>query len=232
LILPHTFDEKNHVYQVPGHFVLSTSDIISLNGLSDYGAIPKATLDHASWRGTQLHKAIQFFEEDAEAPEMPEEVEPYFRGYLKFKIDYDFEPIGALEKQIVYVHSGTEQPVGCTIDLRGLVKGHPYILDAKTTAPWPVDSQCKDKKRKCLAWRLQVASYSEATDVDMEWLLRASNAVPDCTGKVGKGIVQVTKDGNYEFHDFSRAVDDDLLWDGAVRLAMAKLANGYQLERR
>ena len=42
----------------------------------------------------------------------------------------------------------------------------------------------------------------------------------------------MNKEGGYEFHDFSGAIDDDLLWDGCVRLAMAKLANGYQLERR
>lgn len=227
MILEHTFDEESHVYQVPGQFVLSTSDIISMNGMADYAAIPKAVLDHASWRGTQLHKAIQFFEEDAEAPDMPAEVEPYFRGYLKFKIDHDFEPIGALEKQIVYQHSGTEQAVGCTIDLRGLVKGQPYILDAKTTAKM----YGKAMKQKCLAWRLQLASYMEATDVDIQWLLAASNAVPTAK-KTGKAIVQVNKEGGYDFHDFSGAVDDDLLWDGCVRLAMAKLANGFQLERR
>lgn len=227
MILPHTFDEEKHLYQVLGQFVLSTSDIITLNGLADYNGIPSQVLAHASWRGTQLHKAIQFFEEDAEAPEMPAEVEPYFRGYLKFKIDYDFEPIGELEKQLVYVHEGTEQAVGCTIDLRGLVKGHPYILDAKTTAKM----YGKAMKQKCLAWRLQVASYSEATDADLAWLLKASNA-SEAKGKVGKGIVQVNKEGGYEFHDFSGALNDDMLWDSAVRLAMAKLANGYQLERR
>lgn len=223
MILEHTFDEELHLYKVPGQFVLSTSDIISLNGLSDYNGIPSQVLAHASWRGTQLHKAIQFFEEDAEAPSMPEEVEPYFRGYLKFKIDYDFEPIGVLEKQLVYVHEGTEQPVGCTIDLRGLVKGHPYILDAKTTAKM----YGKAMKQKCLAWRLQVASYSEATQFDQDWFQN----LPAFDGAMGKGIVQVNKEGGYEFHDFS-AVDDSLAWDGAVRLAMLKLANGFQLERR
>jgi hypothetical protein len=224
MILSHTFNEEDHIYQVPGQFVLSTSDIITLNGLADYGGIPKQVLAHDSWRGTQLHKAIQFFEEDAEAPDMPDEVEPYFRGYLKFKIDHDFEPIGALEKQIVYVHSGTEQPVGCTIDLRGLVKGQPYILDAKTTAKM----YGKAMKQKCLAWRLQLASYQEATNCDNDWYQR----LPPFEGaNVGKAIVQVNKEGDYEFHDFSGAVDDDLLWDGCVRLAMAKLANGFQLER-
>ena len=228
MILEHTFEEETHIYKVPGQIVLSTSDVISLNGLSDYGAIPKATLDHASWRGTQLHKAIQYFEEDNEVPEMPDEVFPYFRGYLKFRADYDFEPIGELEKQIVYVHEGTEQPIGCTIDLRGMVKGQPYILDAKTAAGWPKDSVCVAKRRKLLAWRLQLASYMEATCFDRSWLA----AIPEsCSAPIGKAIVHVNKDAGYEFHEMS-SFDDSFLWDGAVRMAVAKLAAGFQVERR
>lgn len=230
VILAHTFEEETHTYRVPGQFVLSTSDIISLNGLADYRSIPKAVLDHASWRGKQLHLAIQFFEEDNDVPEMPAEVIPYFQGYCKFKIDYDFEPVGEIEKEMVYVHPGTEQAVGCTIDLRGTVKGKPFILDAKTSAK----QSGKAKAQKLLAWRLQLSSYKEGTDMDYPWWkliadlgLDTSDASP-----AGKGIVQVNKEGGYEFHDFSRAVDDDMLWDSAVRLAMAKLANGYQLERR
>lgn len=226
VILAHTFEEETHTYRVPGQFVLSTSGIISLNGLADYGSIPKAVLDHASWRGTQLHLAIRYFEEDNDVPDMPEEVLPYFQGYCKFKIDHDFEPIGDMEKQMVYVHPGTEQAVGCTIDLRGLVKGQPFILDAKTSAR----QYGKAKAQKLLAWRLQLASYVEATDEDRDWWMEMRKSTDD-PSELRKGIVQVNKDGGYDFHDFS-TIDDSLLWDSAVRLAMAKLANGYQLERR
>lgn len=222
MILAHTFDEENHVYRVPGRFVLATSDIISLNGLSDYNGIPSAVLEHASWRGTQLHRAIQFFEEDSAVPDMPDEVIPYFQGYCKFRIDYDFEPIGEMEKQLVYEHDGTEQAVGCTIDLRGWVKGKPYICDAKTSAK----QYGKAKAQKLLAWRMQTQSYFCATSYDERWW-----AMCDSKDACGRGIIQVNKEGGYEFHDFG-SVDDSLAWDGCVRLAMMKLANGFQLERR
>jgi len=225
VILPHTFDEELHVYTVDGQYVLSTSDIISLNGLADYGSIPKAVLDHASWRGTELHKAIEYYELDGAVESMPEEVEPYFEGYIKFKKDYDFEPIGELEKQIVYQHEGTEQAVGCTIDLRGLVKGQPYILDAKTTAKM----YGKALRSKCLAWRLQLSSYSEATDCDWEWWKLTGGV--DVHDPAGKGIVQVNREGGYTFHDFSQT-DDSHLWDSAVRMAVAKLSAGFQIDRR
>ncbi len=222
MILTHTFDEESHVYKVDGQFVLSTSDIISLNGLADYGQIPTVVLDHASWRGTQLHRAIQFFEEDSEVPLMPDEVLPYFRGYCLFRSKYDFEPLGDLEKQIVYLHDGTEQAVGCTIDLRGMVNGVPYILDIKTSAK----QYGKAKAQKLLAWRMQTQSYVCATALDEDWW-RLCGSVKACH----RGIVQVGKEASFEFHDFA-TLDDSLAWDGAVRLAMLKLANGFQLERR
>jgi hypothetical protein len=222
MILQHSFDEEAHVYKVPGQFVLATSDIIYMNGLANYDAIPSGILAHASWRGTQLHKAIQFFEEDNEVPDMPDEVVPYFRGYCLFRSKFDFEPLGALEKQIVYEHDGTGQAVGCTIDLRGLLRGVPYICDAKTSAK----QYGKAKAQKLLAWRMQTQSYLCATELDEPWWeMCGSKQV------CGRGIIQVAKDASFEFHDFS-TVDDQLLWDGCVRLAMAKLGNGFQLERR
>jgi len=225
MILEHTFDEEAHLYKVDGQFVLSTSDVITLNGLNNFDAVPKQVLEHASWRGTELHRAIQFFEEDAEVPDMPDEVVPYFEGYLKFKIAYEFDPIGEMEKQIVYVHEGTEQAVGCTIDLRGLVKGQPYILDAKTTAKM----YGKALSSKCLAWRLQLASYSEATSEDIGWWSMGAEQMPQVAA--GKGIVQVNREGGYTFHDFSQT-DDSHLWDSAVRMAVAKLSAGFQIDRR
>lgn len=222
MILPHEFDSENHVYRVPGRFVLATSDILSINGLSDYSGIPPAVLAHASWRGTQLHLAIQYFEEDGEVPDMPDEVVPYFRGYCKFRNEYEFEPVGGMETQIVYEHDGTEQAVGCTIDLRGLVRGVPYIIDAKSTAK----QYGKAKAQKLCAWRMQTQSYYCATEFDEQWHeLHGTSEAP------ARGIVQVSKEGTYEFHDF-RAFDDTHAWDSCVRLAMLKLSNGFQLERR
>jgi len=222
MILPHQFDEATHTYRVPERFVLATSDIISLNGLSNYGGIPSAVLEHASWRGTQLHRAIQFFEEDSAVPDMPDEVVPYFQGYCKFRTDYEFEPIGEMEKQIVYEHDGTEQAVGCTIDLRGYVKGKPYICDAKTSAK----QYGKAKSQKLLAWRMQTQSYFCATSFDEKWW-----ELCDSKESCGRGIIQVNKEGGYDFHDFG-SLDDTHLWDSCVRMAVAKLSSGFQMERR
>lgn len=222
MIMPHTFDEDNHLYKVPGHFVLSTSDILTLNGLSNFDGVPRQVLDHASWRGTQLHKAIQFFEEDNDVPEMPDEVVPYFRGYCQFRNKYSFEPVGTVERQIVYEHDGTGQLVGCTIDLRGMLNGVPYILDAKSSGK----QSGKAKAKKLLAWRMQTQSYHCATAFDEPWF-----ALTGTKESPRRGIIHVNKEGSHEFYDFG-ALDDSLAWDGCVRIAMLKMANGFQLERR
>jgi hypothetical protein len=71
MILTHEFDCETHTYRVPGYFVLGTSDVISLNSFAEYGQIPKAVLENASLRGSEVHQAIEWFETDAEPPDMP-----------------------------------------------------------------------------------------------------------------------------------------------------------------
>jgi hypothetical protein len=239
MILPHTFREESHEYLVDGYFVLSTSSILSLNGFTSYEGIPKPVLDHASWRGIQTHKAIEYCEKAVRQGEPVnkaasavwqqltgplEEIKPFFKGYLKFRHEYEFEPIGELERGIVYLHD--ETAVGCTIDFRGKLHGKGFqgktmIGDCKTTAK----QSGMAKKQKALAWRLQTQSYLEASHFDEEWLKEAS---PD---SIGRFIVNPDKEGNYTFYDFS-GMDDEIFWDSSVRLAALKLSNGHKLEAR
>ncbi len=217
-MIPFTFDEENHLYKVEGQYVLSTSDIIGLCGLCDYDRVPSGVLDHASWRGTQLHRAVELFEGGSlDMSSLPDEVAPYFAGYCAFAGDTNFEMESA-EARLVYQHEGTDQLVGCTIDLRGRVGGRLYVLDIKTSAK----QYGKAKAQTSLRWRLQLQSYIEATAAEMEEM--------ELMPIENKAIVQVAKDGSYAFHDFP--IDDSHLWDAAVRLSQAKLANGFTVVRR
>jgi len=240
VILPHTFDEANHVYKVDGYFVLSTSDVKTLNGLEDYGQIPSSVLAHASWRGTQLHRAVQYVEEGiyqgASLKEAAkdvlsqlvgplEEVKPHFMGYLKCRVEYDLEPIHPMEKQIVYLHD--ETAIGCTIDMRCRIHGKGYqgvpaIGDLKTTSR----QYGKALAQKKLAWRLQTQSYKEATQYD-EHFWNQIGSSDNCS----RFICQTNKEGGYDFHCF-RSYEDSENWSAAVRVAAIKLANGYKLEGR
>lgn len=241
MILAHTFEPESHIYKVDGYFVLSTSDVKSLNGLEDYGQIPSAVLDHASWRGTQLHRAVQFFEEaihdGARLQESAkavisqlvgpmEEVKPHFIGYLKCRQDYDLEPIPPMEKQIVYLHD--ETAIGCTIDLRCRIhgkgyQGTPAIGDLKTTSK----QYGKALAQKKLAWRLQTQSYKEATQYDEEFWSNCGETSENCS----RFICQTNKESGYDFHCFREFEDSDN-WSAAVHVAAMKLANGHKLEGR
>jgi PD-(D/E)XK nuclease superfamily len=225
MLINHTFDEETHTYRAPGWYVLSTSDIISLNGLAEYGQIPKAVLENASERGTAVHKAIEYFETDSEPPEMSEEIDGYFKGWLKFRLEHSFEPIGQMEKTFVYSYGEKDCAIGATIDARGLVDGKPYVLDIKTTSK----QYGKALKQKQLAWRMQLTSYSVATEEDEAWWHKAN--MLSGSKPLGRAIVQLSKDGNFTLHDFT-AIEDEMCWISAVCVAQTKLANGFEVNRR
>jgi hypothetical protein len=244
MLLTHTFSEEGHEYLADGYYVLSTSSVLSLNGLTNYEGIPTQVLAHASWRGTETHRAIEYMEDAVRQGEPLEsaaravwsqlvgeleEIRPYLRGYLKFRQEYEFEPIGNLEQTLVYLHD--ETAIGCTIDFRGRIHGKGFagrtmIGDAKTCAK----QYGMAKKQKMLAWRMQTQSYWEASMYDREWL---ESCYRDgiATESVGRFIVNPNKEGGYEFFDFS-SIDDGLFWDSCVRLAALKLSNGHKQKEK
>ena len=217
--IPFTLDKETHTYKVDGQYVLATSDVISMNGLSNMGAVPQKVLDHASWRGDQLHKAVELFEQGTLDVDhwVDDEIAPYLTAYMKFRNDFDFEPIPPYEKSIVYQHQGTEFLIGATIDLRGLVKGVPCVVDLKSCFQYTGAA----KKQLHLRWRLQTQSYIEADEEFIE-----SVGAP-----LGKMVIHCHKDATYTPYDFS-AIDDSPNWDSAIRLAMLKLGNGYKMPEK
>lgn len=239
MILEHTFVEETHQYLVEGFFVLSTSSILSLCGFTNYEGIPKPVLDHASWRGKQTHLAVEYLEKAVRAGESVqkaaaavwsqlvgplEEIKPFLKGYLKFRHEYEYEPVGELEKGICYLHD--EVAVGCHIDTRGRIHGKGFqgrvaIGDVKTAAK----NYGQAMKQKLLAYRLQLQSYKEASHFDEEWL---KEVTPD---SIGRFIVNPDKEGNYNFYDFS-SMDDEIFWDSSVRIAALKLAHGHKIEAK
>lgn len=220
-MIPFTFDEATHVYKVEGQYCLSTSDIIHLAGLSEYGSVPSKVLENARNRGTSLHKAIHYFEEgDLDFDSLPENVQPYLRAYMKFRVEREFEPIPPQEHAIVYEHENTGQLIGCTLDLRGTVGGKLYIVDPKTTYP----NSGAAKKQTHLKWRMQLQSYWEATMVDEPFWEAASD------GPIARAILHLKKDATYDFLDFS--MDDALNWDACIRMARLRLANGWKRDEK
>lgn len=226
-LLSHTFEEENHLYRCEGRYVLSTSDVIDLCGLSDMSQIPIATLRAASYRGKCLHTAVECYEQNRDWQEdFPDEFMPYLDGWFSFRDAHSVQFVGPHEKTYVYEFGVDDYAVGATIDFRFLHDGYLYIGDLKSIHP-----VCgKAMKQKQLAWRLQTQSYVEATEMDAPFLER-TQGLYGFKG-VRRAIVHIHPKlkGGYALHLFQQ--DDSMLWAGAVQLAMEKVAAGILPSRR
>jgi hypothetical protein len=247
-LVEHQFESDGHVYRVPGEFVLSTSDVIELNGLSDVSMIPLAALQHAGHRGTALHAAVLAFE-TGRRPELAiqecveksgyprsnhdaflNEVMERLWFYRSWRSGRTVKLAGEMEVPRVYRHEGTGFLIGATADLPIFIDGVLYVADLKTGAKQYGAKAQMDQ----LKWKLQTQSYKEAYESDEEfWRKIARQEMrrivlhlhPEC-GKTGTRGTQT----GWEQHPFDD--DDSFAWDSAVRMAMLKIKHGYKLARR
>jgi hypothetical protein len=217
-----TFDPETHIYTVPGSYCLATSDVISLAGLSNYDGVPLANIEHARWRGTQLHRAIHYYEEgDLDIEDVDGEIKPCFDRYLEWKDESGFIPIPPFEHPIVYEH--LDMHIGCHLDLRGYIPGRGlYVLDAKTSYP----NSGAAKKQTHLRWRMQLQSYKNATFED-EAFWQEATLEDGSDGQLKKAVLHVHPKAKDVFIEFP--MDDSAAWDAAVTMASLKLSNGYKV---
>jgi hypothetical protein len=219
-MIAHTFIEETHQYIVPGKVCLATSDILQMNGLCDYGAVPLGVLEEARWVGTQLHRAIHYLEDgdlDLDDVDHPK-VRARLDRYLEWKAESGFIPIGPFEKPLVYEMNGI--CVGCHLDLRGYIPGSGlWILDPKGTHP----TSGAAKNATWLRWRLQLQSYKEANEFDTDFwaAARLYDEIP-----ISKAILHLHPSAKDVFIPFRQ--DDSEIWSAAVTMARAKLESGYK----
>jgi hypothetical protein len=223
MLIPHEFVEDGHYYKVPGRYVICLSDIISLNGLSNNEQVPLERLLQASLRGTNFDKEVQAFEENKKLPPMPEDVRQCFVGYLNFRKDHEVKLAWKMQNSMVWEHNGSDILVGGTPDLCLFIDDELWNVDCKTTFPL-----CgKAKRMKELAWRIQLQGQLDAWNENEDlWTTLGESqvmkkAILHCHPKLKNG---------YSFIPFPQ--DDSYLFDSALRMAVAKLAAGFEVKRR
>lgn len=148
-----TFSADAHTYELDGVRVPSVTTVLRASGLIDFNGIPRPILEAARRRGTIVHQAIHFYNEDDLDLETFERDFPSYAGYLR--------------SWIALAESGRLQTVLCehrvasrkyryagTIDWLGVFDGHGAILDFATGDP---EDCAKD---------LQTAGYLSAA---LEW---------------------------------------------------------------
>ena len=117
------FDDEAHRYIVNGIITPSVSKLLSLK-FDDYPNVPKAVLQAAADRGTEMHKAIEVYEKTGKESDLQE-----FRNYLFLKKHFKIENV---ENELPVAYFEDDLPVFAgTIDQVCRIDGVPAINDFK-----------------------------------------------------------------------------------------------------
>jgi PD-(D/E)XK nuclease superfamily len=185
-----TFDPVAHVYELDGHRVPSVTGILKRAGLIDFSRIPPSILLEARDRGSAVHRAAEFYNDndldvDAFARDFPD-YWPYLSAWITFRRD-----AGAVIQVSEYrVYSRLHQFAG-TLDCLGTWRGKGCLLDLKTGSP------------KDVAADLQTAAYLGA----LREMVQAGEGPPVPAGPIVRYAIQLRKDATYRVETYTQARD-------------------------
>lgn len=197
------FTEKNHRYEEDGVQIPSVSQVIELAGINDVSSIPEHILRRAADRGTAVHLACQFLDEDDLVfDSLDPEVLPYVVAYQKFREEYRFKA-ELIEHCMVGEVDGMRY--GMTLDRVGTMNGEERVLlDLKTSS------------KPQAYWTIQTAAY----------LVGYSEI--DSQERPGRAVVHLCKDATFKLLLHNLDTDFDV-WKAALTLANWKLKNGSKI---
>ena len=150
------FDAATHTYTLDGLVVPSVTQILKAVGLIDFSHVPLHILAKALDRGTQVHRAVHFWNDrdldvDRFAREFPDYA-PYLDGWRRFCEQRHFVPFVSEHR----VASRLHQCAG-TLDCLGLLDGEAVLLDFATGHPHDVAKDLQTAAYYALAteWRAE-----------------------------------------------------------------------------
>jgi hypothetical protein len=149
------FIEEQHIYLVDGVIVPCVSNILAYK-FNDYSGVSREVLQRASELGTNLHKAIEDYEQQGIESDLRE-----FKNYLFLKKQFKFENI-ANEVPVLYEKGGRVLFVG-TLDQIIRVDGKLGINDFKrVSAP--------NKEKIAYQLNLYKMAYEQSYGKQIEFL--------------------------------------------------------------
>lgn len=137
-----TFDAPSHTYRTSGAAVPSVTQL--LGKLHSFAGVPLDVLEAARERGTAVHLACEFFDEnDLDEAALDERTAGYLAGWKKFRSEsrVEFTEIEQMAVHPLYRYAGKW-------DRGGLIDGIDWTIDIKTAA---ASHWC---------WGLQTAGYA------------------------------------------------------------------------
>lgn len=129
-----TFEDDVHRYTLDGVVVRSVTGVLGHSGVVDFSNVPKSILDAAMARGTNVHKAVHYYNEDDLDIDVFGQNFPGCLGYVLSWVE--LLKSGRLKTWLCEhrVASRTHQYAG-TIDWLGLFDRHAAIIDFATGDP-------------------------------------------------------------------------------------------------
>ena len=190
-----TFDEVSHTYLLDGVPVPSVTGVLKRAGLIDFSSIPNGILEHARARGTAVHKAIHYFNEqdldlDAFYRDFPE-YDGYLRAWIAFTEQRSF--VAVLNERRV---ASRRHQVAGTADCFGLLDGLPVLLDFATGRPQDVA-----KDLQTAAYYALATEWAQEDDPDLASFLGRSRGVLRRYG------VALRKDGTFSLDPYTAPTD-------------------------
>jgi hypothetical protein len=143
-----TFDEGLHLYKdARGVVRPSVSQVIKAEGLISFAGINPSILERKRQLGTLVHTVTELYDqgEDLNEYEIPDEVWPYFEGWVNFRNDCGFEPRFIEQQMMACVHG---MYYGMRLDAEGPIDGENSIIEKKCGAS------------EHPAWGIQLAGYA------------------------------------------------------------------------
>lgn len=164
------FDTATHTYRVGGQPIPSVTQILEASKISDFSGVPPEILRHAADRGTAVHQACWFDDQnDLDESSLHPEVTGYLNAWRRFRDEQDIA-ITLIETR-VYSSMGF---AGTFDRLVTMPKWGEAMLDLKTG-------------EETASWRIQLAAYVRGF---------YGKLAPKCR----RGAVKLRRDGTYSLH--------------------------------
>jgi hypothetical protein len=188
-----TFTPDTHVYELDGIRVPSVTGILHASGLIDFSHIPPSILEAARERGTVVHRALHYLNDDDLDLENFYQTFPEYAGYLQAWVTFcaqrRFRPV-LCEHQV----ASRRYQVAGTLDALGTLDDVPVLIDFATGRP---QDACKD---------LQTAAYE---GLAREWASEDA-ALAAFFGKyryVKRYAVGLRRDGTFRLEAYTAPSD-------------------------
>lgn len=197
------FDDAVHAYYGnDGLFVPSATQILKLNGLSNYDGADEADMENAARRGTEVHALAAALNRHGEVDPnwISDECSPYFFAYTNFLSDTGFKPDPAwIETPIIACIRGMR--LGITADVFGKLRNQKAIIELKCTSGVQA------------SWAVQTSLQ--------ELSVLGSNHV----GQVRRFALQLMKSGRYKLHEHTNHHEDETTAIAALWMVWWRLNN-------